>query len=71
MTTSRAVPAIAVHGGAGSLGLDDPASSGGPDAPRLSGVRRAAEEALALLTRGGSALDAVELAVRILEDDPT
>ncbi|HET7754171.1 MAG TPA: isoaspartyl peptidase/L-asparaginase, partial [Anaeromyxobacteraceae bacterium] len=47
------------------------ASSGGPDAPRLSGVRRAAEEALALLTRGGSALDAVELAVRILEDDPT
>jgi beta-aspartyl-peptidase (threonine type) len=35
------------------------------------GVRRAAEEALALLTRGGSALDAVELAVRILEDDPT
>jgi beta-aspartyl-peptidase (threonine type) len=71
MTTSRTLPAIAVHGGAGNLGPDDPASFGGPDAPRLSGVRRAAEEALALLTRGGSALDAVELAVRILEDDPT
>jgi beta-aspartyl-peptidase (threonine type) len=71
MTTSGRLPAIAVHGGAGTLGPDDPASSGGPGAPRLSGVQRAAEEALALLTRGGSALDAVELAVRMLEDDPT
>jgi beta-aspartyl-peptidase (threonine type) len=64
-------PAIAVHGGAGHLGPDDPSSSGGPQAPRLAGVRRAAAEALLLLSRGGSALDAVELAVRILEDDPT
>jgi beta-aspartyl-peptidase (threonine type) len=59
--------AVAVHGGAGPLALDD---AGGPDA-RLAGVRRAAEAALALLARGGSALDSVELAVRILEDDPT
>jgi beta-aspartyl-peptidase (threonine type) len=66
-----AIPAIVVHGGAGHPGPDDPASSGGPGAPRLIGVRRAAEEALALLAGGGSALDAVELAVRILEDDPT
>jgi len=65
------LPAIIVHGGAGHLGPDDPASSGLPDAPRLVGVRRAAAEGLALLQRGGSALDAVELAVRILEDDPT
>jgi len=64
-------PAIVVHGGAGTLGPDDPASSGGPDAPRLAGVRRAAAEGLALLLRGGSALDAVERAVQILEDDPT
>jgi beta-aspartyl-peptidase (threonine type) len=56
---------VAVHGGAGRLGADD------GEAPRLAGVRRAAEEALALLARGGPALDAVELAVRILEDDPT
>jgi beta-aspartyl-peptidase (threonine type) len=66
-----ATPAIIVHGGAGHPGPDDPSSSGGPGAPRLLGVRRAAEEAMALLSRGGSALDAVELAVRILEDDPT
>jgi beta-aspartyl-peptidase (threonine type) len=62
---------VVVHGGAGDFGADDPSSSGGPDAPRLVGVRRAAAEALALLQRGASALDAVERAVRILEDDPT
>lgn len=64
-------PAIAVHGGAGDLGPDDPASSGGPHAPRLEGVRRACEAGWEMLRAGGSALDAVEAAVRILEDDPT
>jgi L-asparaginase / beta-aspartyl-peptidase len=69
--TARAPPAIAVHGGAGNLGADDPASSGEPGAQRLVGVRRAAEQGWAVLAAGGSALDAVEAAVRILEDDPT
>lgn len=64
------LPAILVHGGAGNLGPDDPASSGS-DAPRLLGVRAAASAAWEILTRGGSALDAVEAAVRMLEDDPT
>jgi beta-aspartyl-peptidase (threonine type) len=63
------VPAIVVHGGAGSLGPDDPATSGG-DVPRLEGVRRAALAGRAVLRAGGSALDAVEAAVRVLEDDP-
>jgi beta-aspartyl-peptidase (threonine type) len=67
----HATPAIIVHGGAGSLGSDDPASYGGADAPRLEGVRRACEAGGAILLAGGSALDAVEAAVRILEDDPT
>jgi beta-aspartyl-peptidase (threonine type) len=67
---STMTPAILVHGGAGNLGPDDPASSGG-DAPRLVGVREAARAAWAILDRGGSALDAVEAAVRVLEDDPT
>jgi beta-aspartyl-peptidase (threonine type) len=65
------MPAIAVHGGAGDLGSDDPASSGGPDAPRLEGVRLACAAGFAILARGGTALDAVEAAVRVLEDDPT
>lgn len=64
-------PAIIVHGGAGHLGPDDPASSGDPDAPRLAGVRRAAEAGFRVLAAGGGALDAVEAAVRLLEDDPT
>jgi beta-aspartyl-peptidase (threonine type) len=64
------IPAIIVHGGAGNLGADDPASFG-TDAPRLVGVREAARAAWAVLEKGGSALDAVEAAVRLLEDDPT
>jgi beta-aspartyl-peptidase (threonine type) len=65
-----AQPAMAVHGGAGTLGPGDPASSD-PGAPRLAGVVAAARAGLAILLGGGSALDAVEAAVRLLEDDPT
>jgi len=64
-------PAIAVHGGAGDLGPDDPASSGGTSAPRAEGVHRACAAGWEVLRAGGSALDAVEAAVRALEDDPT
>jgi beta-aspartyl-peptidase (threonine type) len=60
-------PCIAVHGGAGHPRPDEPEP---PGEARLAGVRRAAREGLALLLAGGSALDAVELAVRLLEDDP-
>src|SRR5690349_11936547 len=66
----ESTPAILVHGGAGNLGPDDPASFG-TDAPRLAGVRVAAAAAWEILSAGGSALDAVEAAVRVLEDDPT
>jgi len=64
-------PCIAVHGGAGNLGADDPASSGGPGAPRVEGVRSACAAGWAVLAQGGSAIAAVETAVRALEDDPT
>jgi beta-aspartyl-peptidase (threonine type) len=63
-------PVVLVHGGAGDLSPDDPASFGA-DAPRLQGVRNAAAAAWSILAVGGSALDAVETAVRTLEDDPT
>jgi beta-aspartyl-peptidase (threonine type) len=60
----RSMPAILVHGGAGPLSLDDDA-----DAKR-EGCLRAARVGHAVLMRGGSALDAVEVATRALEDDP-
>ena len=55
-------PALMVHGGSGSV-------------PRDAGVRqaacdRSADAAWDLLARGGSALDAVERAICILEDEP-
>ncbi|HTP26709.1 MAG TPA: isoaspartyl peptidase/L-asparaginase [Anaeromyxobacteraceae bacterium] len=60
-------PAIIVHGGAGVLSSD----GSGHEWPELAGVRAAACTGFAILDRGGSALDAVEEAVRLLEDDPT
>ncbi len=54
---------ILVHGGAGQVGPER------HDRLR-AGVRAAAAAGKALLDRGGSALDAVVAAVRILEDDP-
>jgi len=57
-------PTLLVHGGAWAI----PAEAA---AAHESGVRRALETGYALLSRGASALDAVEAAVTVLEDDPT
>lgn len=59
---------LAVHGGAGSPapGTLDPAS----EARRCAGLRRALEAGAAVLERGGAAMDAVVVAVAVLEDDP-
>ncbi|MBV8761550.1 MAG: isoaspartyl peptidase/L-asparaginase [Deltaproteobacteria bacterium] len=55
--------AIVVHGGAGLVAAERHA--------RLrDGVRAAAAAGDAILSRGGSSLDAVVAAVRVLEDDP-
>jgi beta-aspartyl-peptidase (threonine type) len=64
MTGLTAPPALIVHGGAWDI----------PDdlvAGHLAGVRAAAAAGRAVLDAGGSALDAVEAAVRVMEDDPT
>ncbi|HYW91784.1 MAG TPA: isoaspartyl peptidase/L-asparaginase [Gammaproteobacteria bacterium] len=55
--------AIVVHGGAGRLGPEHREAV-------LDGCRRAAAAGRALLDDGGGALDAVQAAVRVLEDDP-
>lgn len=56
-------PAIIVHGGAGPI-RDDSLPQ------RLDGCKVAAQAGWAILQRGGSALDAVEAAVVVLEDNP-
>jgi beta-aspartyl-peptidase (threonine type) len=57
-------PILIVHGGAWAIPAD------GAEAHE-SGVRNALEAGYAILSRGGSAVDAVEAAVTVLEDDPT
>jgi beta-aspartyl-peptidase (threonine type) len=57
-------PTLLVHGGAWAIPADAAAA-------HQAGVRQALEAGYALLSRGASALDAVEAAVTVLEDDPT
>src|SRR5579863_5311619 len=56
-------PTLIVHGGAGRIADDQVEAV-------VSGCREACARGLVVLDRGGSALDAVETAVRSLEDDP-
>lgn len=58
------VPTLLVHGGAWAI-PDDAAAA------HEAGVRSALDAGHAILSRGGTALDAVEAAVTVLEDDPT
>ena len=55
--------AIIVHGGAHTIGAEKVE-------PHEAGCLRAAEAGAKLLEEGGTCLDAVESAIRILEDDP-
>jgi beta-aspartyl-peptidase (threonine type) len=57
-------PTLLVHGGAWAIPADAASA-------HQAGVRQALETGYALLSRGASALDAVEAAVTVLEDDPT
>ncbi|HZY41329.1 MAG TPA: isoaspartyl peptidase/L-asparaginase, partial [Anaerolineae bacterium] len=60
---SNFTPSLIVHGGAWDIPDADVAAD-------LEGCRRAAEIGWTILQDGGSALDAVEAAIRYLEDDP-
>jgi len=59
---------LVIHGGAGKL--DSEMVSPEQDAGARAGLSRALDTGSAVLADGGSALDAVEAAVRMLEDDP-
>src|SRR5215472_18287332 len=60
--------AIVVHGGAGVIER----SKLGPEGDKAyrAGLKQALEAGTAVLDKGGSALDAVEAAIHVLEDDP-
>ena len=64
--TSAAIhtPILLIHGGAWAIPADAAAA-------HEAGVRNALETGYKVLSLGGSALDAVEAAVTVLEDDPT
>jgi beta-aspartyl-peptidase (threonine type) len=62
-TGAAGLPVLLVHGGAGALADDEVAA-------RLTGCRAAALQGWEILQGGGSALDAVQRAVEVLEDDP-
>ena len=57
-------PTLLVHGGAWAIPADAASA-------HQAGVRNALETGYAILSRGGSSIDAVEAAVTVLEDDPT
>src|ERR1044072_3056944 len=60
--------ALAIHGGAGAIER----SQMTPDLelPYHDGLERSLRAVYSILEKGGSSLDAVEAAVRVLEDDP-
>lgn len=60
--------ALVAHGGAGVIARGD--LSAEQEAAYRSAMAAAAEAGAAILRAGGAALDAVEAAVRLLEDDP-
>jgi beta-aspartyl-peptidase (threonine type) len=60
--------ALAIHGGAGTI--DRGKMTPEREKEYRSGLERALRAGYEILLRGGSSLDAVEAAVRVLEDDP-
>jgi beta-aspartyl-peptidase (threonine type) len=63
-TSASHAPVLLVHGGAWAIPPEAAAA-------HEAGVRNALETGYAVLSLGGPALDAVEAAVSVLEDDPT
>jgi L-asparaginase / beta-aspartyl-peptidase len=63
-TQAKHEPTLLVHGGAWAIPKD-------AEAAHEAGVRAALEAGYAVLARGGAAVDAVEAAVVVMEDDPT
>ncbi|MFA4963099.1 MAG: isoaspartyl peptidase/L-asparaginase [Brevundimonas sp.] len=59
---------LAIHGGAGTIERDHMTPA--QDAAYRAALQRALDAGSAVLSQGGSALDAVQAAVQVMEDDP-
>ena len=68
MTQPGSKIAFAVHGGAGTIDRDKMTAEN--EKAYRDGLEKALKAGYEILQRGGSSLDAVETAVRLLEDDP-
>src|SRR5437868_9543712 len=68
MTTSQPRWALVAHGGAGAIARSDLRPE--QDAAYREAMTTAAQAGAAVLRAGGSALDAVEATIQLLEDDP-
>src|SRR3984885_11030172 len=60
--------AVVLHGGAGVI--ERSSMTPQAEASYRAGIRAAMEAAAGVLDKGGSALDAVEAAIKLMEDDP-
>lgn len=67
-TASKPAWRLVIHGGAGMI--ERPRVTAAEDAAIRAALARALEAGAAILSDGGAALDAVEAAVCVLEDDP-
>lgn len=68
LSAERRMISIAIHGGAGSMTSEQLGADGG--AEYRAGLAEALDAGYAVLEAGGSSLDAVATAVRLLEDNP-
>ena len=66
--TAMESPLLVIHGGAGTI--ERARMKPGQEAEIRAALSRALEQGSAVLAAGGDALDAVEAAVKVLEDDP-
>lgn len=67
-TTGNHPIAIVIHGGAGTISRKDMTPE--MDKQYRAGLKQALEAGYAVLKRGGKSLDAVQAAIRVMEDDP-
>jgi beta-aspartyl-peptidase (threonine type) len=67
-SAERRMLAIAIHGGAGDMSAEQLGADGG--AAYRAGLAEALDAGYEVLDAGGSSLDAVSTAVRLLEDNP-